>query len=253
MKKTLLFALVLGSFFCLKAQEGDILYTDFEPDLCVSTYSSQTPHDTTYVDFDNDGMIDLKVYHIMLSAGGLYPFIETTWRYRIHAYENDTILPAETWHSGGTLLRSTDAMIGFKKTINDLDYYVWTRIWAERTGNMTNYTAYVCVDRYAYCTIPDYPLHWGQTSLNWSVEENTEVSTSIHPNPATDFITIDLPNEEDCQSIEIFSIYGRLVVETFPETSHQTTIDISGLNTGMYIMKIKLSDGREFAEKIVKE
>ena len=252
MKKKLLLVLILGSMFCLKAQEGNIIYTDFEPDLCVSTHTSQNPHDTIYVDFDDDGNIDLKVYHVMFSTGDLCPFIETTWRYRIHAYENDTILPAETWHSGGTLLRSTDAMIGFKKTINDSHYYVWTRVWAERTGNMTNYTAYVYVDKYAYCTIPDYPLHWGQTSLNWAVEENSEISADIHPNPAKDFITINLPNEGDCQSIEIFSIDGRLL-ETFSETSHQTTINVENLNAGVYILKLKMADGKEFSERIVKE
>ena len=83
--------------------------------------------------------------------------------------------------------------------------------------------------------------------------DDTEVSANIHPNPATDFITIDLPNEADCQSVEIYDIDGRLVVETFPETSHPTTIDISGLNAGMYIMKIMMADGKEFSEKIVKE
>ena len=249
MKKTLLFALVLGSFFCLKAQEGDILYTDFEPDLCVSTYSSQTPHDTTYVDFDNDGMIDLKVYHIMLSAGGLYPFIETTWRYRIHAYENDTILPAETWHSGGTLLRSTDAMIGFKKTINDLDYYVWTRIWAERTGNMTNYTAYVYVDRYAYCTIPDYPLHWGQTSLNWSVEENTEVSTSVHPNPNNGSFYVALSNnEEEITGIKVFDTMGKIIYSN--NRFNGGEVILPNAKHGLYYVVVTLKN-KTITEKII--
>jgi len=35
--------------------------------------------------------------------------------------------------------------------------------------------------------------------------------------------------------------------------SEETTIDISGLHAGMYIMKIKMADGKEYEEKIVKE
>lgn len=35
--------------------------------------------------------------------------------------------------------------------------------------------------------------------------------------------------------------------------SLQTTIDISGLNTGMYLVKLRMADGKEYEEKIVKE
>ena len=35
MKKTFLLAFLIGSMFCLKAQEGEILYTNFEPDNCI--------------------------------------------------------------------------------------------------------------------------------------------------------------------------------------------------------------------------
>ena len=75
---------------------------------------------------------------------------------------------------------------------------------------------------------------------------------SVYPNPVKDCIKIELSDNVTCQSIEIYSIDGRLV-ETFPETSSQTTIDISCLNTGIYIMKVRLSDGREYSQRIVKE
>ena len=265
MKKTLLFALVLGSFFCLKAQEGEILYTDFEPDNCIDHPYSLEPHPIE-IDFDQDGTIDVRINDWITSPEVAYLVfgINQDWESRIlnGNNPNDTIIPSDEfdWVQGPwppddpifSISHSAfhaDRIYGFRILKDGMYYYAWMDFYVDRTSISQ---VSVCVDRYAYCTIPDYPLHWGQTSLNWSVEENTEVSTSIHPNPATDFITIDLPNEEDCQSIEIFSIDGRLV-ETFPETSHQTTIDISGLNTGMYIMKLRMTDGREFAEKIVKE
>ena len=52
--------------------------------------------------------------------------------------------------------------------------------------------------------------------------------------------------------ILVGNIDGRLV-ETFQETSLQTTIDISGLNAGMYIIKIRMAEGKEYTEHIVKE
>ena len=83
--------------------------------------------------------------------------------------------------------------------------------------------------------------------------ESVEISNvSISPNPAKDCIHIKVSDNATCQSINIFSIDGRLV-ETFPETSQQTTIDISGLNVGIYIMKVCLDNGNEYVAKIIKE
>ena len=268
MKKTLILLISLFLAQLAFAQKGEFIYVDFEPDLCVKVDHQPImypyPTDTLRVDFDHDGTIDLLVSIYMLQTGQFVPEYHTTWDcLRYKKGENDVTIPSESlWnhcHDWGyyyfTIETYWEDLIGFKKTVDDVSYYAWLRIYVERIihGIGGSYDKmWVYIDKYAYCSIPDYPLQWGQTSLNWSVEENTEVSTSVHPNPATDCITIDLPNEEDCQSIEIFSIDGRLV-ETFPEMSQQTTIDISGLNAGMYIMKIKMVDGREFSEKIVKE
>ena len=84
-------------------------------------------------------------------------------------------------------------------------------------------------------------------------ENESMENITVYPNPANDHIQIILSDDSSLQSVEIYTIDGRLVVETFPETSYQTTIDISGLHSGMYIMKLRMADGKEFSEKIVKE
>ena len=266
MKRTFIIVLLVLFSTVGQAQEGDFIYVDFEPDTCVKVVTTPTswhPSDTLSIDFDNDGSVDFYVNIDMMSSGALYPVIHSTWDRRFRAEENDPTVPSDTiwinyahayiWEPLTATYR--EDWIGFKKIDNGVCYYAWLRMYAERIpngigGNYDKVWAYI--DKYAYCTIPDYPLQWEQTCLNWDVEENTDVSACVHPNPTNDHITIDLPNDEDCQSIEIFSIDGRLV-ETFPETSHPTTINISALHTGMYIMKIRMADGREFSEKIVKE
>ena len=85
--------------------------------------------------------------------------------------------------------------------------------------------------------------------------ENTESKIKpycCYPNPTSDVIYIDLSPDVTCQYVELYNIDGRLV-ETFQETSLQTTIDISGLNAGMYIIKIRMAEGKEYTEHIVKE
>ena len=87
------------------------------------------------------------------------------------------------------------------------------------------------------------------------VPENNEETSfcSVYPNPAKDLIRIEFADNSDCQSVEIYSINGRLV-ETFSETSlHQTTINIGNLTAGVYIMRMRQSDGREYSQRIVKE
>ena len=73
-----------------------------------------------------------------------------------------------------------------------------------------------------------------------------------YPNPAQNTVNITFSDEIDCQSIEIYSIDGR-IVETYGRASLQTAIDISNLNPGVYILKVNMADGREFTERIVKK
>ena len=91
---------------------------------------------------------------------------------------------------------------------------------------------------------------------HYAVDEVVVKPLTIFPNPANESLNIEFSPDMNCRSVEIYSIDGRLV-ETFPETStstsHPTTIDISNLTHGMYILKVKTTDGKEFTEKIVKK
>ena len=95
-------------------------------------------------------------------------------------------------------------------------------------------------------------------NIFWSANEVSADNTPFrcYPNPAGNVINLNFAEEVECQSVEIFTLDGRLV-ETFPETSLQTssqpTIDISSLNAGVYILKVKTADGKEYSERIVKE
>lgn len=86
----------------------------------------------------------------------------------------------------------------------------------------------------------------------------SEIADSTKPflcytNPAKDVLNISFTDDSECQSVAIYSIDGRLVVETFPETSQSSTINIANLTPGLYLIKVSMSDGKEFTERIVKE
>ena len=73
-----------------------------------------------------------------------------------------------------------------------------------------------------------------------------------YPNPAKDNIYIEFSPDVNCQSVEIYTLDGHMV-ETCHCTSLQTTINVEDLNAGVYLMKLRMSDGKEFSERIVKE
>ena len=88
-----------------------------------------------------------------------------------------------------------------------------------------------------------------------AVGENAESVAKpycCYPNPAKDNIYIELSPDADCQSVELYTLDGRLV-KTCHGASLQTTIDISSLNSGVYMLKLRMSDGKEWSERIVKE
>jgi hypothetical protein len=70
----------------------------------------------------------------------------------------------------------------------------------------------------------------------------------VYPNPAKDIISISLSDNIECQSVEIYSIDGRLLKS---QNNNFDKINIANLIPGLYLIKLRMSDGKEFSEKIV--
>lgn len=83
-----------------------------------------------------------------------------------------------------------------------------------------------------------------------SVVGNNLISISIYPNPTNGIINIHSP-KQDLQSVKIYDISGKMIVKE-SVTNSTPTIDISHLNTGVYLMKIGF-EGGEVSHKVVKE
>lgn len=71
--------------------------------------------------------------------------------------------------------------------------------------------------------------------------QNSSVA-NVHPNPASETITIS--NPDDNFSFEIFDASGKLIMKSHKKTFNGTTIDISFLNAGSYIVKINSDKGK---------
>ena len=76
----------------------------------------------------------------------------------------------------------------------------------------------------------------------------TDNGLDVYPNPTKDILNISFADDTECQSISIYSIYGRLLKS---QNDNFETINIANLTPGLYLIKVRMSDGKEFSEKIV--
>ena len=84
-----------------------------------------------------------------------------------------------------------------------------------------------------------------------AVDENVaDRVISVYPNPASGIISVSFDDNANCHSVEIFSLDGRLVKA---QSANFDVIDISSLASGLYVIKVRMKDGREYNDRIVKE
>lgn len=70
-----------------------------------------------------------------------------------------------------------------------------------------------------------------------SINDNTESSFAVAPNPAKDLVTIT-SKSTPIVTVEIFNILGQKVLDKNSEENLSENIDVSNLQAGMYVLKI---------------
>ena len=280
MKKALLIIFSVLITTLSQAQET-IEYYDFNPDLSIAALTANNYGDTIKIDLDQDGVVDFNMYIGVLNSTMVrYVFVNSTWYFRfcynsIYSYgyqdENDTLVsephyPGIWGNPNGTwaLLWEPDNtnymefLMGFRKVVNNDNYYAWAKIYMYRNpngkrnhtqhGDFDIVTAYC--DNMVYCTIPNYPLRWGQTSLDeTSLNENVYLFASIQPNPTNNQFTI---TGKDLKFAVIFNALGQKVASTQGE-GNQLTLDLSAQPAGIYFVNITDSEGRKCVRKVLKK
>lgn len=74
-------------------------------------------------------------------------------------------------------------------------------------------------------------------------------SWGFYPNPASDILTVVLPNTGNAN---LFSIDGKMV-QTWNLQQGENTLDLMDVNTGVYILSIEGSNGKNYMERLIVE
>ena len=164
------------NYFTNFIEEEPIIYTDYEPDTCKFITSS---HESDFMfDIDLDGTVDMTLSGYT-QHGAVLVNIAMSNGFQLCRSNENTILNADTinWFqaddlSNGFPLDSYRKRFGFRKTVGEHYFYGWMEIYWD--GIFVPEGKMIYLDRMAFCTIPDYPFRWGQTSLDSITMEGSE-------------------------------------------------------------------------------
>jgi len=78
----------------------------------------------------------------------------------------------------------------------------------------------------------------------------TAKSVSIYPNPANNFL--NLVSESALSSVKFFDVTGRMVRKVELNGEFTSSLDVSGLDNGIYILQVSMISGEVSSSKIIK-
>lgn len=285
MKKYFLFFFALFAYNAASAQKGEIIYTDFEPDLFVQYYAWQGPGHVNApvgLDINHDSTIDLRL--TCEDAWGRWVDCvlrksEDGWQFKLPylLYQEDPAAPVgDTVNFGDNIAEIGNGWTSAYRfrwfmhngpiypDYNDIHHYICVRREVEEgycygwidsnillvvgADEFTDYEYDVTVFRMVYCTIPNYPLRVGQIDFTDGIDE-TRAFATVYPNPTNGLVTI---NGTNLKQAEVLNTLGQRVV-TITGEGETLQVDLNGLPAGVYFVNITNKEGRKCVRKVVKE
>ncbi len=129
--------------------------------------------------------------------------------------------------------------------------YMWNTGETTETITVTTAGTYVVtVTSSNGCTLSTNPLTIGYPT---GIHEASAGDVKIYPVPSSDKIFIDLMNADQYTTMEMTDITGRIVMSQ-PITAHSQQVDISGVDAGVYTIRLRdRSNTNQYTSRIVKE
>ena len=259
MKKTLYLLLFIWVTLVVNAQKDSIIYTDFEPDTCRFIMADSMWR----IDINNDGIMDLK-FSGYVQMHVIFPLTTMLNGWEVCLPKPDTYLNSDTiyWKVEDQWGYMFEERYGFRFFKDGDYYYGWMSVYPDYDPYATpcNYNEKqssdsksvlgrnIHIDKMAFCTIPNYPLQWGQAYMEGIDETDVTKFAIIHPNPTNGSITI---NGYNIKTIEVINVCGQTVLKNSCN-SNEVTIDLGNMPEGVYFIRITDDKSRKFSEKIVK-
>ncbi len=102
-------------------------------------------------------------------------------------------------------------------------------------------------------SFPDDTIYFSGSTLSTQIREINTKEINVYPNPVSDNLVAEFPNSSAVQQhLIIYNSMGEIVLkENFVGQKH--SVNVSSLNTGIYLVKINANGAGTIRRQIVKE
>jgi hypothetical protein len=202
-------------------------------------------------------------WRVRASDGTNWGLYSEVWSFTTNALENFNL----TSPSNGSINQVYSSLIlNWTDNIGAINYQIEIDTTNDFSTSPLNYTSSVSAYTVSLAPLKTYYWRvrasngtiWGQWTNTWSFTTKSDPSVSINeldftnfsifPNPASETITIKIPDGNNgCNSCSLIDASGS-EIKQIKLTGSETQIDISDLNPGIYFVKVG-----DWVEKVVVE
>lgn len=261
-KITSLFTLFAAAF----SLNAAVQYTDFTPDLSMSLSSG---NDVIDLDIDGNSTYDLSftingasssMYNIAITGNDIDVLVNqvNTFPARSYAtalFAGNSVSPSGTYANFSANRQLADdavnssfqgqgeRFVGFRFKANGQRYYGWVLV------ELTNAIEFR-VKAFAVESSPNKAITVGDNGTNIiSLDEQNASAFSFYPTSVKQDLKVS--SENRIASVEILNLAGSKVFTATPNTK-EVSLNLSNLNTGIYIARVRDIHGNITSRKFVR-
>ena len=174
--------------------------------------------------------------------------------FQVTAERDDNNGKVGTFVSGGSDTQAVNSGQRITHTSNGNNQSSWTFQWTSPStdvGRVTFYGASVSGNGANGSQGDQVFLGQSNSSPSLSVDNLTKIDFDTYPNPAKDFVTLQLASNTDNAVVAFYDSLGKIALQT-NITNTQNKIDVNSLASGIYLVKI-ISGNSIGTQKFIKE
>ena len=185
-------------------------------------------------------MIDLKKNNVVFNGSYTISPNGNNLKQRIYVYDNSLLT---------TQLKNVVILANFDISSQAIEpNFPNTGTWVNLMDNTTISVASTVVNPLTI-EAGGFRIYGNQPAALLTEQFGAIDNLSLSPNPASTYFTLN----GDVQSVQIYSITGQLVKIFKSNFTNETQFEISDLNKGIYLVKVKNENNRETTLRLIKQ